>query len=107
LDAAFRDDLVEAQLAQEDVQPSFPSDPRGVGTSAGLVRFVAADAPLEVLPDLHQVEPGPRSLAANRLAALQAVGVRPGPRKLGVSREYPAEQVGGQQAADDLHGAEV
>ena len=59
LDAALGDDLVEAQLAQEDVQPPFPGDPRGAGTSAGLVRFVAADAPLEVLPDLHQVQPGP------------------------------------------------
>ena len=70
-------------------------------------RFVAVDAALEVLPDLQQVQPGPGGLPPDRLAALQAVGLRPGSRHLRVAGEYPAEQVGGQQAADDLHGAEV
>ena len=52
-------------------------------------------------------EPGPGGLAAHRLAALQAVGLRAGSGYLRVAGEYPAEQVGGEQAADDLQRAEL
>ena len=94
--------LVEAELAQEDAQPPFPGDPR----RHGLGRTGAFDPALEVLPDLQQVEPGPGGLPPDRLAALKAVGLRPGARHLRVAGGHAAEQVGGEQAADDLQGAE-
>ena len=94
--------LVEAELAQEDAQPPFPGDPRRYG----LGRTGAFDPALEVLPDLQQVQPGPGGLPPDRLAALKAVGLRPGAWHLRVAGGDAAEQVGGEQAADDLQGAE-
>ena len=93
--------VVEAELAQQDAQPPLTGDPdRG-----GCVVF--GDPLLEVLPDFEQVEPGPGGLPPDRLAAFQTVGVRPGSGDLRVAGEYPAENVGGEQAADDLERAEL
>ena len=69
---------------------------------ASAARAGAFDPALEVLPDLQQVEPGPGGLPPYRLAALEAVGLRPGAGHLRVAGGHAAEQVGGEQAADDL-----
>ena len=54
-----------------------------------------------------EIRPGPGRLAPHRLAALQAVALRARAGHLRIAREDPAEQVGRQQAADDLEGAEL
>ena len=79
--------LAEAELAQQDADEPVPF--------------------LLVLPGLQQVRPGPGGLAADRLALLQAVGLRRCARHLWVAREHAVEQVGGEQAADDLPGREL
>ena len=98
---AARGQVVESEFAQQNAQPPLAGDPGRGG------RVVTGYPLLEVLPDLEQVEPGPGGLAPHRLAALQAVGLRAGSRYLRVAGEYPAEQVGGEQAADDLQRAEL
>ena len=107
LDAAVGGDLAEAQLAQQDVQPALAGDraerapvPGWPGSSLSMRRWKSCQTST-------QVEPGPDGLPPDRLAALQAVGLRRRSRAPGSRRRIPAEQVGGQQAADDLHGAEA
>ena len=108
LDATVGDELVEAQLAQQDVQPPFPGDPGRPRIGCALLVAGIVDAALELLPDLQQVQPGPGCLPADRLAALQPVGVRLRAR---APAESPANtrpsSVGGQQPADDLQEREV
>ena len=54
-DATVGGELVESEHAQRDAQPPFPGDPRRPGL--GRIWTVAADAALEVLPDVDEIQP--------------------------------------------------
>ena len=99
-DAGVGGKVGEAQFAQQDVQPAFP----GHACGRGIGRDV--DAGLELLPLFQQVLPDARCLPADGFARLQPVGLRADAGDVGIAGVDPADDVGWQQATDDLQRRE-